>query len=79
MDIRDPITFARWWQYRNAPGDDRKIVELAIQAGLVRRDGGLLRLTEAGKALRQRTLASKRRCPHCGGDLYDPPKPKGAA
>lgn len=55
-EITNPKFFARWWQFRNSPGDDREIVEAALEAGLITRTGNRLFLTAAGDALRNSTL-----------------------
>lgn len=47
----DAATFERWWQRRDLP-NDRAIVAQVIDADLVSEAGGLLCLTDAGKALR---------------------------
>ena len=48
----DAATFERWWQRRDLP-NDRKVVREVVAAGLVHEAGGLLSLTDAGKALRR--------------------------
>jgi hypothetical protein len=48
--LADVVQFQNWWQSRQPTYLDPAMVKAAIAAGLVVRDGDLLRLTERGKA-----------------------------
>ena len=50
--VKSPEHFAAWWQRRDSP-NDRAIVRAAETSGLLWKAGGLLSLTDAGKALRR--------------------------
>jgi hypothetical protein len=54
--VSDPALFSRWWaNRRHSRTVDEAIVRAAEQAALLRRERGLLVLTDAGKALRKAT------------------------
>jgi hypothetical protein len=56
--LDSPQGFALWWNHR-AHRADRAIVAEAERRGLLRRSGGLIVLTQAGRALRAAARQAK--------------------